>query len=388
MTDSAYSVSRIALLLLVLLGLTDSLYLSYTHYLNFTDISFVSFCALSNTINCDTVAQSPWSIFAGLPVAYWGVAGYSLLLSFLLAAPFKEKNTNIFSLVFPVSLIYSCISIYLFYVSKTKINAFCILCLASYLINFIITYISGRLFFTQKNTSLSGYLQSGMREIFQNKSVQYTTSALFFTIVLCWAFLPRYWMFNFPPVTNMTNTGFTEDGSPWIGAKDPLITIEEYTDYQCFQCGKLHLLLRKLIEKHPDTIRLVHHHYPLDHEYNEIVVPEPFHVGSGKLSLLAIYAAYKGKFWLMNDKLYKIMRTKRDEEINLSVLAGQTNFNVIALSNALSFDPFIKKLLYDIRKGMRLEITGTPTYVINGKVHQGSIPKELPGLLKSAQKTE
>ena len=34
-------------------------------------------------------------------------------------------------------------------------------------------------------------------------------------------------------------------------------------------------------------------------------------------------------------------------------------------------------LTNDIRKGMLLGITGTPTFVIDGKVYQGSIPADI-----------
>nr|CBX30216.1 hypothetical protein N47_D30250 [uncultured Desulfobacterium sp.] len=61
---------------LLFAGLADSIYLSVHHYLVYTDIGYESFCAISKAINCDTVSQSPYSIFLGVPVAIWGVAGY------------------------------------------------------------------------------------------------------------------------------------------------------------------------------------------------------------------------------------------------------------------------------------------------------------------------
>ncbi|MBU4035957.1 MAG: hypothetical protein KKA35_05965, partial [Proteobacteria bacterium] len=42
----------------------------------YTDIGYESFCAISKAINCDTVSQSPYSVFLGVPLAIWGVAGY------------------------------------------------------------------------------------------------------------------------------------------------------------------------------------------------------------------------------------------------------------------------------------------------------------------------
>ena len=68
----------------------DEVYLTYLHYKTYTDFAYSSFCALSKTINCDTVAQSPWSVAAGLPVSVWGIFGYLLLLLIFFLA--KDLN--------------------------------------------------------------------------------------------------------------------------------------------------------------------------------------------------------------------------------------------------------------------------------------------------------
>ena len=63
-----------------LTGLADSVYLSISHYRVYTDIGYKSFCAISRTINCDTVSQSPFSIFLDVPVPVWGIIGYVFFL--------------------------------------------------------------------------------------------------------------------------------------------------------------------------------------------------------------------------------------------------------------------------------------------------------------------
>jgi len=99
--------------------------------------------------------------------------------------------------------------------------------------------------------------------------------------------LPRYWIFTYPVPSENVSSGITPEGNPWLGAKNPILTIEEFTDYQCFQCSKMHLMLRLLVNRHPRKLRLVHHHYPMDSEFNYILVKKPFHEGSGKLAMLA-----------------------------------------------------------------------------------------------------
>ncbi len=186
--------------------------------------------------------------------------------------------------------------------------------------------------------------------------------------------IPRYWEYTFP-ASNISQSGLTETGEPWIGATDPVLTIEEYSDYQCFQCKKMHFLLRQLIAEYPDKIRLIHHHFPMDHTVNEIVVPTPFHIGSGKMAFLAIYAAYKGSFWEMNDALYAMAGKKAP--FNTRQLVEKTGIPSGELAGAIKNETVQKILGHDIRKGMKLGIMGTPSFVINGEVHVGSIPPEI-----------
>ena len=365
-------------LILLLLALVDTGYLIYSHYRNYTDITFSSFCALTKAINCDTVSQSPWSIFFGIPMAIWGLCSYLLFFILFLATSRKNKNSkDLWHLLFLLGLLYSLASIYLGYVSATKVKAYCLLCLVSYSINFSLCFyawIIRRRFCV--NPFLIG-IKKGMKYLLNSWSLAGSILSLLAIFLFLKTNLPRYWEYNLPLVSTAVAHGLTTDGNPWIGNEKGEITIHEYADYQCFQCSKMHLFLRRLIAKRPDVIKLIHHHYPMDHEFNSIIVPEPFHVGSGKMSMIAIYAASKGKFWEMNDALYQMGRVKKP--FNTRTLAEMTGFSGGELAAATGNPQIREFLLHDIRQGMKLGITGTPTYVIDGEVYQGSIPGEILG---------
>jgi protein-disulfide isomerase len=169
-------------------------------------------------------------------------------------------------------------------------------------------------------------------------------------------------------------TGITEEGHFWIGAEKPVLDIMEFTDYQCFQCRKMHYYLRELVARHPDKLRLTHCNFPMDQEYNPIVT-EPFHVGSGRMALLAIHAAVKGKFIELNDLLFVMAASGKP--IDLTEVAIKTGIDLHELQLALTHEPYMRHLLRDIRLGMKLRIYGTPSYLINGKVYEGNIPAEI-----------
>ena len=90
----------------------------------------------------------------------------------------------------------------------------------------------------------------------------------------------------------------------------------------------MHYYLRELMNSYPDKIKLVHRNFPMDHQYNPIV-KEPYHTGSGKLALLALYAAEKNKFWEMNDLLYSHAGQK--QPLRIKDLADEAGLDVFRL---------------------------------------------------------
>ena len=52
-------------------GVFLSIWLTYLHVRLHTDVSYMSFCALKEGLNCETVAASTFSVFLGLPVSAW-----------------------------------------------------------------------------------------------------------------------------------------------------------------------------------------------------------------------------------------------------------------------------------------------------------------------------
>ena len=365
---------------LIIAGLANATYLSISHYRVYTDIGYRSFCAISKAINCDTVSQSPYSIFLGLPVPIWGIIGYLFVLLFLPLVRNKEAaKKRMWTLMFLVAIVFSIYSIILAMISTFIIHSYCIMCIVSYAISFLLLFYS---WIIRKRFETEGIIE-GLKKDFQFLKIKKVICLSLFApfllgLFLTKAFLPAYWQFPSPPLSSSISVGITPTGHPWIGAENPVLTITEFTDYQCFQCKKMHFFLRQLIDEHSDKIRLVHRHYPMDHNFNPIV-KEPFHIGSGKMAMLAIYAASKGKFWQMNDALYEIVNNAKT--INIKKLAEEVGLNLEELGHSVNNQLIRKMLQRDILSGLELQISGTPAYVIDKEVYLGQIP---PEIIKSA----
>jgi protein-disulfide isomerase/uncharacterized membrane protein len=357
-------------------GLLDAIYLSVSHYRVYTDIGYSSFCAISQSINCDTVSQSPYSIFLGIPIPIWGVIGYAFILMLLPLAWSKSSGEkHLWTLLLVVSLAFSIYSIILALISTFLIHSYCVMCIVNYGINFMLLFYT---YLIRQRFEIRGVLKTLKNDISCLWHRRRYSFALFapFSAVIIWMliFFPVYWTFEPPELSAYIPHGITKDGHPWIGAENPKIEIVEFTDYQCFQCNKMHFFLRQMMVKYPGKIKLIHRHFPMDGEVNPIV-KEPLHPGSGKLAMLAIYAANEHRFWQMSDLLFSIVRVT--PKIRIKELADQTGLDFDALSRAVYNHDVRSKLIEDIADGLKLGVNGTPSFVIDGKLYRGQIPPEL-----------
>jgi len=357
-------------------GLFISAYLFVSHYRMYTDIGYRSFCALTRSINCDTVSQSPYSILWGIPVPLWGIFAYAFLLLILYFSNFSHtKPRRLWSIIQLVAVTYVLMSLFFAYLSTYHIRSYCILCIAIYAINLLVLFYT---WIIRRRFDVDTFFHALKKDFqfianFEKKVFSLIFPLLAFAILI-WVFLPAYWKIPAPPLSEDISTGVTQDGHPWIGAMIPELTIVEFSDYQCFQCNKMHHFIRTLIQENPEKIRLLHRHFPMDQRFNPLL-KEPFHVGSGEMALMAIYAATQNKFWPVNDLLFEIGMQKRT--FNTKEIGEKTNLDYRALTQARKDPAILIRLQRDIIDGIKLGIQGTPAFLIDGKVYTGQIPSEI-----------
>ena len=374
----AYGYYYIPVLLIAFTGLCSSIYLAVSHYRVHADLSYSSFCAVSRALNCDTVSSSPYAVFLGIPVAIWGIIGYAgVIFVLILAGLRKSGKQRLWPMLFWISLAFTLCSLALAGVSTILINSYCILCVLTYLVNFALLYYA---WFINKRFGNVGLLKGFLLDLqflWRMRKAVFPVGLGFILLVLALGFaLPEYWHMKPPPLEKSMPRGVTEEGHPWIGAENPELVIQEFTDYLCTQCRIKHFYLRRLLAANPGKIRLIHRHFPMDHKFNPLV-KEPYHMGSGMLALFSIYAQNQGKFWEANDMFFQM--NKSIGAINTKTIAEKLELEAIGLVKARHDRTTLYHLQKDFEKGLELGFTGTPGYVINGEIFQGRIP---PRILK------
>jgi len=150
---------------------------------------------------------------------------------------------------------------------------------------------------------------------------------------------------------------------PYRGDIDAPVMIIEYTDFQCPFCSRVQPTLTEILDTYGDTVVHVFKQLPL-----------PMHPQARLGAQAALCAADQGKFWEMHDWLFA-----NKNSINREALAAQAT----ALGmDADAFGVCIDEMKYDaqINEDMKeangFGITGTPGFLINGRVLRGAVPKE------------
>jgi protein-disulfide isomerase len=308
-----------------------------------------------------------------MPVPIWGIIGYGFVLLLILLAGMKvAQKQRFWALLILVTALYSIYSIILAVISHLYIHSYCIMCILSYGISFTLLFYCWLIWRRFDPDRYTVSLRSDFQFLWHHRRMFVLTLAPFLAgVVLVWTFFPAYWNAQPSAISAELKTGLTPEGYPWIGSEDADLIITEFTDYLCFQCSKMHFYLRKLMNQYPGKMKIIHRHFPMDSRFNPIV-KIPFHEGSGMLALFAIYAKSENKFWQANDFFYTNARSA--DEIDLKGVANTLTLNTNGFIRTIRNPEIRRHLRRDIRDGLRIGVTGTPSYLIDGKLYVSNIP--------------
>jgi uncharacterized membrane protein/predicted DsbA family dithiol-disulfide isomerase len=365
-----------AMLALSVVGLVVSVMLLRIHYKVHTQVDFHSFCGQGKTLNCDTVARSEHSVFAGAPLAAWGILGYTFS-SLLALWGLRARKTALLpaGLALMLASTYSLGSLGLGLLSALGVGSLCVLCAITYGLNLLFVVVA---FMQAARLGLGQTWAAPFRTLRERPGATLAVLGIAVSCLLVVGMgFPKYWRSNGDALPLDLPHGESAEGH-WIGAEHPVLTIYEYSDYECPYCKESHRQLRKKLAAFSSKLRIVHRHYPLDQACNPDI-KRPFHHNACRAALIAECAGRAGRFWEANDYLFEAAHD----------LATKSNQQV-ARDLGLPFEPLSscmeregkESLERDIQQGIGLKLEGTPSFLIEGKVYMGEIPV---GVLDSLQ---
>lgn len=139
MSDSDYRVARwaeVATLLLSLIGLGLSIYLTITHF----DKQLLV-CSNSGAINCAKVTTSGESRFVGIPVAFLGLGNYVVLTALNTPWAWRAKVRWVHVARFVLVIVSMCFVLWLVFAEVEIIGAICVYCTAVHVTTFALLIV-------------------------------------------------------------------------------------------------------------------------------------------------------------------------------------------------------------------------------------------------------
>ena len=153
-------------------------------------------------------------------------------------------------------------------------------------------------------------------------------------------------------------------GAPSYGAKDALVTIVEFFDYQCPYCRRAEATMNELMAKYPKDLRIVLRQNPL-----------PFHPHALPAANLALEArAEKGEagFLEANRRLFE----GGLEEADLIALGRELKLDDKRVRAAIMSNTHAAEIEADVDLANDFKAAGTPHFFINGQRLSGAQPLE------------
>jgi len=357
---------RIGFLVLCALGALLSAELLRLHVRVHTDPNYHSLCAISEAIDCESVAFSSYAVAAGLPIALWGLMGYLFMGGLCIwgIRGFREASVWPFGILFWLSLLASLISVLLFSVSVQLIGSLCIFCMAIYGVNLLLWGVTIVGLIRLKIGPVSALRKEIQQWPGRGIRLMWLVLSLVGVIVILKIAMPQYWHTELTTGPGGVLTGRNAEGAFWIGARKPAIEISEFSDYQCPYCFRGHVRARELVFEHPDRVRLVHLHFPLKQH------PHAF-----QYAKMAYCAGEQGRFWEANDFLFA--HGRRSEPVTPQEVSATVGLALVQLTACLDREATKEAISKDVALGHSLNVEGTPTFVIDGNMYPGHIPESV-----------
>ena len=151
------------------------------------------------------------------------------------------------------------------------------------------------------------------------------------------------------------------DQGPSRGPADAPVTIVEFADFRCPHCRNMLPVLDRVLAAYPNDVRLVFVHLPL-------VSAE-----SGRAAVAAVAAEHQGAFWEMHDFLFELQRQPLDEELLRGVVL-RLGLDADRYSLDLRSDASVEEVEADLAAAEQMGIRGTPAYLVNGRLLEGTQP--------------
>jgi protein-disulfide isomerase/uncharacterized membrane protein len=384
----------VVLFLLSVAGLCASIYLAASHYSILSgQRTGASFCTVSEVVDCDAVAASPYSEIYQIPWASFGALVYLILLCFsLLGLLFHPLSTFSLRFMFSISLLCILFDAYLAFIGFAVLKLVCIVCIFTYLVNLGILIVSKKALGDKVSNILKGTLRSlpfldaslgdkrPMARLFHCLNLAIILFGLAGILGIRWHFVgdrEERVAKIMESLSQQRPVTVALENSPRLGPENPKVTIVEFSDFRCPYCKEFASALKMVQKRYSRDLALYFKHYPLDNLCNPYM-QRPFHPEACKLAQIGVCVERSGKFWEMDEALFNSGKPT-DASLRKALEARGLNPEDIY---SCSEEPWTRdRVMEDIQEGRKLGVRATPTMFINGYRLEGAFDSYTLSLL-------
>lgn len=144
-----------------------------------------------------------------------------------------------------------------------------------------------------------------------------------------------------------------------IGSDSARLKLVEYADYQCPYCKMADPFVKQVLQNHPTDVEFFFKNFPL-----------PLHKNAVAAANAAEEAGAEGKYWQMHDKLYETQDSwsgYNDPTGFFASLGQGLGLDENKIKQAISSNLYKDIINQDLAEGNKLQITGTPSFFLNGR---------------------
>ena len=158
-----------------------------------------------------------------------------------------------------------------------------------------------------------------------------------------------------------------------LGNPQSKVVVTEFGDYQCPSCATWSTYIKdSVIAKYGDKILFVFKNFPL-----------PIHKNAPAAAQAVEAAGVQGKFWEMHDIVYEKQQdweNEKDPNTKFESYANQLGLNINQWKKDRDSDKIKDLISTDLALAEKLELPGTPAFLLNGVLLQ---PKSFTDLNKA-----
>jgi len=147
--------------------------------------------------------------------------------------------------------------------------------------------------------------------------------------------------------------------APVLGPENARIRLIEFGDYQCPYCQQAHPVVKKLLETYGSKMSFSFRDFPL-----------PMHPEAPKASEAVRCAGVQGKFWEFHNAVFA---DKKLAVTDLKDEARKLALDTAAFDKCLDTGAQTAAVAKNTAEAQRLQVTGTPTFFINGHLFSGAL---------------